>query len=365
MAKEQDQTQTNDDDKTEVTTVPDAVVKDEKITTAAAVKTSTDFDKKMDEEGVEGEESEPDSSAKASAKVGDEDTAGKGKGAKADKGAKAKGDDQDAAGDEDAAAKADADKGDEPTFSKEILQRAADLGVNPEEISLHKDEDGLRATLDIMDKVVADMNAEEQDTTTQQPAGTKDKTAEVKDDGFKLTFKNEAEIDPELLANIKGMQKHYDDQTKALRDELKAVTGNIQQRQQAEFMARFDGMVTALGEDFTDTFGTGPSQELSNRTNAARNRVAVRTRMYAFAKGLNDAGERVPDEQQLFDMAVNSLHGQKMKTIAGQRMQDKTTARAKGAIGRPAPRRTGNLTPIQKATETSKKFDDLINTSED
>lgn len=369
MAKEKDQTQTDDNDEREDMTGTAApaddkpAVKEDTVSTAKAVKTSSDFDKKMDEEGVEGDEPEPAPSAKA----GDEDTAGK-KEAKADKGAKTKGDDKDSAEDVEADQDADADKGDkapESKISKEVATRAANLGLTPEEIQGFGTDEDLTRTLNVLDGIIADSGTEEQATTTQQPAGTKDKAAEVKDDGFKLEFKNEADIDPELLANIKGMQKHYADQVKALREQLEGLTGNIQQRQQAEFMAQFDGMITALGPDFTDTFGEGPSQQLSNRTNAAKNRVAVRTRMYAFAKGLSDAGERVPDTQQLFDMAVNSLHGQKIKTIAGTKMQEKTTARAKQAIGRPATRRTGNLTPIQKAVETSKKFDDLINTSED
>ena len=191
MAKEQNQTQTDDDNEAQDTTGAAATadveaVKEDKISTAKAVKTSSDFDKRIDEEGVVGEEPEPDSSDKA----GDEDTAGK---AKADKGAKTKGDDQDTAGDEGAEGKPDADKGDkESPLSKEVVTRAANLGLTPEEIQTFETDADLTRSLNILDGIIADTGAEEQATTTQPPAGAKDKAAEVKDDGFKLEFKNEA-----------------------------------------------------------------------------------------------------------------------------------------------------------------------------
>lgn len=352
MAKEIDQTPDEQEDaQTAATAVADAEpVKEDIVSTDKAVKTSEDFDAKLDAEGVddettadeddtEGEKKEP--ADKAAKTDGDDKTAAKGKGA------------DDTAGDDDGAG--------EVQISAETVKRAANLGLTPEEIASFENEETLTRTLNVLDNIVKDDGGTE-DTAQTPPAGKDAK----KDEGeFHMKFENEEEIDPELLKGIRAMEKAFNDKVKELSNKLEGVTGNLQQQAQTEFVARFDGMIAELGEGFADTLGQGPSNQFSNRSSAGRNRAAIRTRMYAFAKGLADAGEKIPDEKSLFEMAVNTLHGDKLKTIAGKQMHDKTKQRAAQArVGRASTRRAGNLTPKQRAVQTSRNFDELIDTSE-
>jgi len=378
MAKEEDQTQTTEEEvKTEAEIAAEAAeqeaVKEEETATAAAVKTSTDFDKKLDEEGVEAEDTP------ASSKTGsDEDTSAADKGdttKEAD--SKATGDDKDsAAADEDtskkdAAEDAASQKDEGLKVSEELAQKGRDIGLLDEEMAGYASEADLEHTINILHAVAIEPEA--QAPAAQQPAQTPAKTAEKADkdgngDGFELEFKDEADIDPEILANFKGLNKALVDsraENKSLREQVEGMTANTNQQAAEQFMERFDGMVEKLPDDMTKTLGKGSTNTLSTRSSAHMNRVAVRKTMLAIGTGFESTGQRVPNEQRLFDLAVHSLHGKQMQISAGARMKTKTDKRSKQAIGRPATRRAGSLTPQQKAVETSKKFDDLIDTAED
>lgn len=348
MSKDQDQTQTEEIQDDDQDTATATAVEYEPVSTDKAVKTSEKFDEMLDNEGVEDET------------IADDDTTGDKDKDTADKATKDDGDDKDSAGDKEADKTAGSDDTEGINLSEALIQRAADYGLTPEEIAEHTDDASLERTLKILDNIIADDDG--QDGTTQTSAAADNKTDE---DEFHMKFEKEEEIDPELLKGIRAMEKHFSETVKGLREKLEGVTGNLQQQAQTEFLSRFDKKIEALGTDFADVFGQGPSSQFSSRSAAGRNRNAVRTRMYAFAKGLADAGEKIPDEDALFEMAVSSLHGTKMRTIAGKQMHDKTKQRAAQArVGRASTRRAGNLTPKQKAVETSRKFDELIDTSE-
>lgn len=354
MAKEQDQIEENQEQEDTKSEADIAAEKEEQEASAKAVKTSEDFDKKLDDEDVE--DKTPSSEKKETTETDETKTEGDDKDAAEEKVE----DDKVAAEKTDDAVK---DEKAESKISEEVSKRAIDLGLTEEEIAEFETDSDLSKTLDVIDNII--VSTEGQEDVAQEPAAEKS-GAKEEDSGFKLDFKNEDDIDPELLTNIKGMQKHYEGQLKELRNTVNSLTDNFKAEDTRRAIGRFDEMVEKLGDEFTDTFGKGPSSELSGRGLANKNRTAVRARMFAFAQGLNDAGQNVPEIQQLFDITVRSLFGKKMANVEGLRMHKKTTARSKGGkIGRSAARQTGTLTPQQKAVETSRKFDDLIDTAED
>ena len=375
MPDPEDQTQTTEDEvKTEETLAAEAAeqeaVKEEETATAAAVKTSTDFDKKVDAEGVEDDTPPADESGSE-----EDDAAAKtGEAAKKDD-KKAVGEEEDTAATEDQTGKAGAEKdatSDEGLkVSEELAQKGRDIGLLDEEIAGFENEAALEYTISLLQKVAQE--PEPQAAAAQQPATKPAKAAEkaTKDDngdGFELKFKDEADIDPEILANFKGLNKALVDsraENKSLREEVEGMTTRTNRQEADRFMVRFDGMVDKLGDDMTDTLGKGATNTLSTRSGAHRNRTAIRKNMLAIGTGFADTGQDIPSEQRLFDLSVHSLHGEQMKKQSGARMKGKTDKRSKQAIGRPATRRTGSLTPDQKAVETSKKFDDLVDTAED
>ena len=337
MAKEQDQTQQTDDKTAGV-----AEKKEDTSAVDAAVKTSEDFDKMLDAEGVEETPPEGDDKSKD-----DKDSSTKDE---------AKADDKDT-GDKEKDVKEADDAGE--TKVTELEQKALDYGLTEEEIEAFEDEAALKEYVDVLDKVMSD---DKEDAGAQADSKVKAdaKADDIKKDETGIKFADEDDIDPELLKGIRSLEQS----NKELREKLETVVGGLQQQQQSQFIKRFDGLIAGLGKEFADTFGIGSFNDLGERSAAYRNRQAVGRRMQAFGKGMVDQGLDLPDEQELFDLAVNSLHKKKIETVKGLRLGAKTTARSKQRLGRSATRKTGNLTGEQKAVETSRKFDELIDTSE-
>ncbi|MHC4744336.1 MAG: hypothetical protein ACYS8Z_20670, partial [Planctomycetota bacterium] len=248
------------------------------------------------------------------------------------------------------------DTKDETELSKELVEKASALGFSDEEIEKFEDDAELEKFVDTIESV---MSEEDEDSASAQ-AESKDKAKDTKDETL-VKFENEDDIDPELLGGIRALEKD----NKELRETLEGLVGRLNKQQQDQFIKRFDGMVKDLGKDYVDTFGVGSYNDLGKRSRAYRNRQAVGRRMNAFAQGMVDNGLEVPSEKEMFDLAVNSLHKNKVETVKGLRLGKKTAARSKQRIGRPATRKTGKLTGQQKAVETSRAFDEMMDTTED
>lgn len=346
MSKENDQTQDNQEDTT-------AVVEEQ--VPEAAMKTSEDFDKKLDEEGVEdtppsaeSDDKSEDTDSADDKDAGQEDTTG-----------------ADDKGEDDATEQAD-----EPKVSEAISKRALDIGLTQEEIATFSNDADLEKTVSILESVVSEPDETADAETTGSDTGKADEKAE---DESVLKFENEDDIDPELLKNIKSMESHYKDkldkqaeQIDTLSKQVNEIVGQRQSEERQAFVGRFDKMIDDLGLEWADTFGKGKTTELGKRSPAYKARDTVRARMHAFGKGLVDSGQELPEESQLFSLAINSLYGDKAKTIAGARSQQKASAHTKGArVGRAASKKSGKASPHARAVETSRKFDDLIDMSED
>lgn len=344
MAKEQDQTQQTEEDKA-------AAVETKEDTSAvdAAVKTSEAFDKLADANPEDVEDT-------PSKEKDDEKKDSKDSKTKDD----AKADDKDTGKADDKVVEKDTKVADDTGETKitELEQKALDYGLSEEEIGKFEDEAALKEYVDVLEKVMSD---DKEDASAQAASDNKadDKKEDKKEDdkGTKL----DEDVDPSITKAIEGLKQ----ENKELREKLDTVVGGLQKQQQDQFIKRFDGYVKGLGMEFADTFGIGKYNDLGQRSQAYRNRQAVGQRMQAFGKGMVDQGLDLPDEQELFDLAVNSLHKKKVETVKGMRLGTKTTKRSKQRLGRSATKKTGKLTGDQKAIETSKKFDDLIDTEED
>ena len=355
MAKEQDQTQETEDKANVVET------KEDTSTPKEAIKTSEDFDKLLDENPEDVEETPPEE--KDDEKKESKDSKKPEDKAKADADDKNAGEDKDEGSDK----KAD-DKDADDKAGTELTKRATDLGLTKEEIGQFEDDAALETYVKSVEDVVAAVEEKEavkQADSAHKPAEKKDDAKE--DTGIK--FENESDIDPEVLKSIRAVEQ----QNKDLREKVVKLETTFereqtarQQESQRQFTKRFDGMVDKLGLDFADVFGKGKLNDLNKSSKAYQNRDAIRGRMYAFGQGFIAANEAIPDEQKLFDMALSSLHDDKVKRTSGLRLKEKTDKHAKSArVGRASTKKTGKLTGQQKAVNTSKEFDELIDTTED
>lgn len=332
MAK--DQTQQVKDE------VIDTTEKDEGQSTATAVKTSEDFDKKLDTEGIDESLSDDEAS--------ENETEG------ADKDSESE-DDTGTADDKKDTGKTeteDEDKGGEDEFSQNLVDQAIDLGLKMEEIGLHKNDAELERTIEILTSIRPATQKPEE--PAQAPAKGK-----AKDEGIK--FEDEEAIDPEILNAVRSLEKNNKD----LREMVERLTGSLEQKQQDEFNNKFDSLIENLGTDYEDVFGKGKGTELNKNSGHYRNRRTMIKHMYALASGYQAAKVRIPSEQDLFDQALYALHKKKMTSVRSRQISDKAKVQKGRRAGVPASSKTERpATGLQKAYQTSRKFDEMIDTSE-
>jgi hypothetical protein len=357
MAKEQDQTQ----DIEEVQDAETVETTEEDTSTATAVKTSEDFDKLIDAEGIPGEvpfeddkpkETDTDSEEKDDTKADDKDTG--------------EGDDdseqQEQDEDEKDEKKDATDTGESP-ISKELAQKAIDLGLSEEEVQQLGTEQSVKDMVDALEAVTSE--DEEKPPATEKTADKTEKSE--KEDDLGLKFEDEDDIDPELLKNIKALDaRHKTAQAKVeeLTEKVNMLVGNIEERARREFVQRFDSMIENEGLELAQVFGKGKTDDLGLRTQAFKNRDAVRARMQMLAAA-SPVDKPLPSEQELFDLATASLFKKQIETAKSARLAKKTKAHAKSArVGRAATRKTGSKTGLERAYQTSRDFDDLIDMSD-
>jgi hypothetical protein len=346
MAKEDDQTQQTEEQTGETATATLDKEPDENV--KAAFATSEKFDELIDEKGIAGDEPFDD----------DEQPEEK----PAETHEEPKPDESEQKDDQQQRAEQTAQA---TGVSQDLREKALDAGLTEDEIGRFDDDTGLQKTLDIIEKVVAGSGDDE------TPAQEQKESSEEPEEGFEFEFENRDDIDPELLDNIEKMQSHYEGQIKSQSEQITQLSGKVDRllaettkKEQDEFVEKFDGMVDKLGLEWAEVFGKGGTRALEKSSRAWENRDAVRARMHAFATGLVQSGGKLPTDEDLFDMALHSLHKEKLTQVQDTRTQAARTKRAKQRTGRPATKTTGQLTPEQKAYETSRKFDELIDTSE-
>ena len=352
MAKEEDQTQQTDEDKAAT-----AEVKEDTTAVDKAVKTSEAFDKDIDDNPEDVEDTPP------------EDKDDKSKDSKgSEKKDDSKADEKDTGDKEDTK---DSDKGGDKSkaeISDELNQKALDLGLTEEELKDFDSAEALEKIVSDIEKAVAIDEPAKKADSAQTADKDKKKDEDTKGDKS-LKFENEDEIDPELLKGMKSLEQTNKEQ----RERIDKLENNIEQEKQVrlqevqtQFAKRMDGMVGKLGLEFAGIFGKGPIAKLDRTSSAFKARDSVRAHMRGIAVGLAESGTEIPDEQKLFDMAVRYLHEEKVNTVNGLRSSKKGAKYAKGAkLGRSATKKTGKLTGDQKAIETSKAFDEQIDMTED
>ena len=350
MAKDKDQTQEN----LEEAPTPEQVAEQQETEKAekAALKVQEDFDKHIDESDdveetpLEDDDEQPEGDDKPADDDDDEipsEDAG----------------DDDAEGDDDV-----------PEFSPELLKRATDIGLIPEEIAEFKDDADLERSVRIMENIAKDDDKGEQTPILQgnETPAKKDGDAEKPAaDPSELVIENEDELDPSIVRIMKAQhKKNYELEQKLAEqgERLQAEENRLRNERSKEAMARFDKRIEDLGTDFHDTFGKGETLDMSNRSLARQNRNLLGKHMIGLAKGLAAAGLDVPSEDRLFEMAMHNVFQKKVESVQGAALHAKTSKRSRQRIGRGATKKTGRLTPRQAAVKVSEDFDELIDAAD-
>ncbi len=382
MAKDQSQTDTEviDDDSEDAladksqTVEQDAKVDDENEEAVAA---SDEFDKLMDE--TDKEEQQEEEEKKEQTGEEKKDTADKSSEEKKDT-AEGKGEDKgdDKEGDKTADGKKSDEETDDSVLSDELLTKAVKFGFSLQEARAFKSAKALSSSLGLVERALTvasesksgDDKKDTGDKKTEDAPGFKPFEAKP----FELKFENEDEIDPELLTAIRGMNEHHKsqidamnahnaEQFKSITDSVKSVTANMASQSNQNFEKTFDSMVSGLGKNFETELGKGGFTSLAKDSTQLVNRQKVVNAMDAIDAVRVQSKQSQLAEQEVFNQAVAIVFADKANKIKTEKIATKLTARSKQAISRPGGQK-GKESSDDKALQTSKEFDDLIDEEE-
>ncbi|MBN1457702.1 MAG: hypothetical protein JW912_07615 [Sedimentisphaerales bacterium] len=220
-------------------------------------------------------------------------------------------------------------------ISDELKGRAKEAGLS------EKDIEGFSS--DQLEKVLSFVKP---DTKDKEPE-TKEKDDDSQVDGdFKV------ELDPDLYdPDICKAINSTANQINTINAKLNEISTAIVKQSELAFEREFEGMITSLGDDFSDTLGEGNIDKIGADSDFFKNRCKVIEEMNAIATGYRQTGKKIPSQKHLFDRAVNSLFGDKIKTNARKQVAAQLDKRSSQIISRPTSKNgKDTLTPEKRAT---------------
>ncbi len=115
-------------------------------------------------------------------------------------------------------------------------------------------------------------------------------------------------------------------------------------------------MIATLGDEFADTLGKGDLEAIGSDSEHFKNRCKVIDEMNAIATGYTQTGKKVPSQKKLFERAVNSVFGDKVKSNVRKEVAAQLEKRSSQIISRPTSKKgKDNLSPDQRATSVVKE----------
>lgn len=276
------------------------------------------------------------------------------------------------------------ESGSAPTFSDELLRRAAEYGYSPDDVKAWGDEAAIETVLREQDRLAFQQwqrfGGGQQYAPPQQmpmpqqmpypqmvppyvqqyappgyPGAVQPPPGQPPQPHGQQPFPGQyaVDLDPNdgyderLVQHMHGMSQHYAQQIAALQQQFQQAMGAVgrvfQEQQQAESQQRlfgeydqFDKLIESLGPEYQAVFGKGNWQTIGLPTGSpfGRNRAEVFNRMRSLRDFYAQRGGYVPDDRRLLDMAAeDALQGQ--WSLLKQRVGRNGQGRTGQAISRP------------------------------
>lgn len=209
----------------------------------------------------------------------------------------------------------------------QLLAKAREFGLSREDVQTIGDTK-------LLERIVSGLgNADDSQQKTQQKA----EPAETNqfDEEFKVELDREIYED-DLCNAVEATCKQINSMRKAL-----AQAMNSTQAMQLEATAsRLDNLFAKADDGFKDLFGEGSLSDLDRKSDFVKNRNEVIAEMGAIVAGYNQAGRKLPSEKEVFNKAVRSLYGDKIKEQVKKELVSKVQKRNRIAISRPSNRKS-------------------------
>jgi hypothetical protein len=284
---------------------------------------------------------------------------------------KPEGDDKNAAPDK----VADDDSGDKKEQSEEqqipdeLLTRAVRAGLDLSHARSFTDAGALERTVELLENNASasdEDDRQKEDKTQQQVQEGPLKPFEF--EALEIKFENEAEVDPEIVKTVKGVNEHYAKQFQAMNsyysgavrtlvNEVVALRTELTETSTVSRTEKFDGQIASLGTEFESVFGKGGIDEIDRNSPSFANRSKLWDEIKVLEKGYKAQGKPVPNYKTLFNKALQSAFGGHVKDAEGKKVALQITRRDKLRINPPSGSDGKQLTKDEKLVKASEDFD--------
>jgi hypothetical protein len=173
------------------------------------------------------------------------------------------------------------------------------------------------------------------------PAGPdpepKSNVSSSEDQEFDIGIDESSAFDPDAVRAMRAMNNHY---SKRLRD----LESRLAEKNDRESMDTASNFVKTLGTEWRQVFG---SDEKPNVQNIKK----LEDSMQTIRAGYAARHKRLPGEQEILNMALNTAFGDKNNEIARNKINDKVAKRASQMVARPGTRTTPAANPRMRAAQ--------------
>jgi len=238
-----------------------------------------------------------------------------------------------------------------------LLARAKALGFSDEQAQKFAQAGLLDETLTFADKRFAAIGREEPE---EEPEGKAGVAAAVKSVEAPVISEipdlNPDEYDEPLVKGFAAM-KALAAQLAEYRTTVEKVVDTAASRERDTLVRWFDDQVTALPAEYTETFGKGPGIKLAEKGPEFTNRGKLLKGMAALAAGLDQTGQDLPPQEELFQRALRMEFGDLIVTNTRKAISAQLNKRAGQQIARPTHKiaRDDTRTPRQRAIAAVKQ----------
>ena len=173
---------------------------------------------------------------------------------------------------------------------------------------------------------------------------------------FEITPEMQEVLDPELVDLVRKMNEHYQGQVQSVRESVaQRLAQQTEQQQEVDESVLFDQVVQNLGEEWHDTYGTGPGADLANRflrdptaVASFRNRQDLFESLELVRAGNKANGFAPMTLQQEVLYALQMRHPDKFQQTVSPKPNSKPKSRS---TSRPTQRKTPPKTQNEKTVE--------------
>jgi hypothetical protein len=216
-------------------------------------------------------------------------------------------------------------------WQSSLVSAAREKGLPQELIEQIEGASDMAGILSIISGVVQ-KNQEVSQPEAGQSASSKSDEAE-----FDIEMDEESAFDPDAVRAMRRMNQHY---SKKIRE----LESRLSDRSSRDSLGTTSEFVKTLGSEWNTVFGTS---ERPNPGNIKMLEEAVQTIRAGYAA----RHKRLPGEQEVLNMALNTAFGSKATEIARNKINEKVSKRSSQIVSRPGTRTSSAPNPRTRATQ--------------